>query len=587
MIEGKQKELLDMLASGEPYVLVEAPAGTGKTFCCIQAAKCLCDNNMLLPFQKALVLTFSRNARAQLIKELSKIPAESPIHKQININNYHSFFKKYLDAYRDIIGIKKPLSIIDNDDFIELLYDYANNESIALREGLEAEILDDYLNDGGTLTLLNQESKNKRIGNDAIAKFLDTASQFTQVSGYICFAQFGNLVCQMLNTSTQMAKAISHDYPLLILDEYQDTNYYQEQFVKQVLKSSKGIFFADEWQMIYGFRGSTADRLNELPVIYTSIKKLVFTDYYRYKDKPDLIAILKAIRANSKLDYSELANGSLIPCRVACDDNWQNIKGKSHTAQCTLFCSGVFYSTIKIVISLLKQNKSVAILCRRNNVANRLTEVFFENNMHPRTVSDTPEMSRISKQIKRCLEPVELQQKIPALLSIAALCTMNRKIDGEDVSMLSMYDSRTLSRKRKPILSQIWLVIKPYLTSTNIADCWVLLTQIITILVSQESVTINYARKRYVEHCTRSKELTPNLIDNIMMQRQYIDSFTNINPGLYITTIHQSKGKEFDCVFVVDIDDVIKDANLLYVSHSRMKERLYPIKAQYKGVSYR
>ena len=48
--EGKQQEFLDLLAGGAKYVLVEAPAGTGKTYSCIQAAKCLWDNNMLMPY---------------------------------------------------------------------------------------------------------------------------------------------------------------------------------------------------------------------------------------------------------------------------------------------------------------------------------------------------------------------------------------------------------------------------------------------------------------------------------------------------------------------------------------------------------
>ena len=83
-----------------------------------------------------------------------------------------------------------------------------------------------------------------------------------------------------------------------------------------------------------------------------------------------------------------------------------------------------------------------------------------------------------------------------------------------------------------------------------------------------------------------TQDISPQVIDNIMLQRQYIDSFTDMSPGLYITTIHQSKGKEFDCVYVVDVDALQSDQNLLYVSHSRMKESLFPIKIQYTGLTY-
>lgn len=585
-IEGMQKELLDILAAGEPYVLVEAPAGTGKTFCCIQAAKCLWDNKMLLPFQKTLILTFSRNARAQLLKELSKITPEDPVHKHIEINNYHSFFKKYLDAYRDIIGIRQPLVITDDDDYIKLLYAYAEENNISLRSGFACDVIDDFFYDKGVLVSQNAEGKHNKKKVKDIVKFLETAIQFTQNTGCVSFAQFGGLVCRLLAQSAKMAQAISHDYPVLILDEYQDTNCYQETFVRSVLLYSKGIFFADKWQMVYGFRGSTEERLKSLPTFYPTIKKLTFTEYYRYKDKPDLVYILNAIRTNSNFDYSRLVNGAFISCNIPCNNNWQNIKGASQKSQCTIFCSNIFYSTIRIIFPLLRMKKSVAILCRRGIVVNKLVEVFFDHNLHPRTVSDTPEMLRINKLMKVCLEPVALKCKIPALLCIAALCIMNKKIDGEGIDTLETLNAVTLSRKRKPALKLIWQVISPYLESASIIDCWTVLEQMLDILNTVDALVINYPRKRYVEHCIRANDLSPALIDSIMMQRQYIDSFTDISPGLYITTVHQSKGKEFDCVFVVDVDDFMTDVNLLYVSHSRMKEGLYPIKIIYTGVNY-
>ena len=166
MLDEKQKEFIGHIKNDEPYVLVEAPAGTGKTFCCIQAAKTLCEFNMLLPYQKVLILTFSRNARAQLLKELSKLPHESSVYKQIDINNYHSFFKKYLDAYRDVLGINSPLKIVDDDDFVALLHDYAVEHNIHLSKGLGVAIIDDYCLENDKLLLINRESKHKKISID-------------------------------------------------------------------------------------------------------------------------------------------------------------------------------------------------------------------------------------------------------------------------------------------------------------------------------------------------------------------------------------------------------------------------------------
>src|SRR5699024_7078300 len=103
--------------------------------------------------------------------------------------------------------------------------------------------------------------------------------------------------------------AISHDYPVLILDEYQDTNFFQEHFVKTVLKESSGIFFCDRYQMIYNFRGSTLKRIDDLQLLYPDIVKIEFDEYYRYKNKTDLVKLLTSIREGKTPDYSKLTNG--------------------------------------------------------------------------------------------------------------------------------------------------------------------------------------------------------------------------------------------------------------------------------------
>ena len=44
-LQGKQLEFITYDKQQQPYILVEAPAGTGKTFCCIQAVRSLNDES--------------------------------------------------------------------------------------------------------------------------------------------------------------------------------------------------------------------------------------------------------------------------------------------------------------------------------------------------------------------------------------------------------------------------------------------------------------------------------------------------------------------------------------------------------------
>ena len=584
--EGKQAELIDAVKACKKYIVVEAPAGTGKTFSCIQATKAICDSGRLESFQKVLVLTFSRNARAQLLKELSLFPIDDSIYKHIDINNYHSFFKRYLDTYRDTIGIESPLCVVDDDDYISELYDYANTLGVCLDTDLKCTVLDDFLLENGKLTVVNEKNRAKKGKYQNIELFISTANSFTQKTGIICFAQFGGLVCKLLSRFPEMASAISHDYPVLILDEYQDTNYYQERFVRTILSKSSGIFFCDRFQMIYDFRGSTIQRIEELPRLYPEIVKIEFDEYYRYKDKTDLVQLLVSIRNGQLPNYTNLVNGRLITVPVNCNQNWREIKNsKSQKAQCSLYATAILYKTMRTISEYLCCNKSVAILCRNNIEVDRLIELFFEKGYFPREISDTKDMTIIGKHLKALIQSNTIGDSISHILSIVLLCTSKKVLFGDRMESISTISFASFKRKTKDAYKKIKPIVCASADKCDYRSKVDVVTQIMFV-AENEGENINFGKRKFVLQCANIEKPNAETIDGIMLQRQYTNSFSTLTPGLYITTVHQSKGKEFDCVFAADTDLLSKDRNLLYVSHSRMKEKLFPIKVNYNGLKY-
>ena len=584
--EGKQLEFIEKVKSNNKYILVEAPAGTGKTFSCIQAVKALCDSNSLESYQKVLVLTFSRNARAQLLKELSTFPLEDDIYKHIDINNYHSFFKKYLDTYRDTIGINKKLCVIDEMDFYEELFSYAADIGVALNDKLNCSVLDDFIVEDGMLKCLNAKSKLRKVKQADIETFEKTAFLFTQTTGKVCFAQFGNLVYRILTRLPEMASAISHDYPVLILDEYQDTNYFQEYFVRSVLRESSGIFFCDRYQMIYEFRGSTIKRIEELESLYPGIVKIEFDEYFRYKNKKDLVKLLTGIRNGEVPDYSSLVNGQLIEVTVDCAKEWREIKNaKSQKMQCTLYCKSVMYRIMSGITKLLQRRKSVAILCRNNMEVDKLVELFFENNFYPKEFTDTKDMILTGKYLKKLLRNIPISEKIADIMTVAVLCSSKKNLFGETIDDVSRLTFESLKRKTKQAYKSVKSLVSICADKCDYKTAVDLIIQILNIAEENDEIICNNIKK-FIVQCSKLENATDETIDGVMLQRQYTNSFTNITPGLYITTIHQSKGKEFDCVLVLDVEKIVDDRNLLYVSHSRMKEQLYPVAVKYQGLKY-
>lgn len=585
ILGSKQTQFIDLVKSGIKHILVEAPAGTGKTFSCIQAVKAISDAKRIEPYQKVLVLTFSRNARAQLIKELSLFPIDDPVYKHIDINNYHSFFKRYLDTYRDTIGITMPLRVLDDEDFLVEMTSFSQTIGARISDKLPVSILDDFIIQGETVTPVNDSSKINSKHYKDVKTFLDVAFLLTQATGFVCFAQFGSLINRILVRNRDLPSAISHDFPILILDEYQDTNFFQEIFVRSLSKKSSCIFFCDRYQMIYAFRGSTLRRITDLRLLYPDLETIEFDEYYRYKDRPDLVKLLTCIRSGGKPDYSGLTNGKQITASANCNSNWRMVKGVSLKKQCTLFCNTIFYCTRRKVGELLRKKKSICILCRTNDEVDRLVCAFQENGYHPKEFSDTKDMLALAKHMKSLIEERTIKENISHLLSVVLLCTSQKKLFGESISVISQMDYEVFRRKTKPGFKRLKTILSAKENSCGYFAS-VKLIEILINEIKEDNTRINWSQYNFFAQCAKLLAPSPEVIDGVMLQRQYINSFSNISPGLYISTIHQAKGKEFDCVFVVDALSIQEDKNLLYVSHSRMKECLFPVVVSYNGFTY-
>ncbi len=573
----QKRALNEFLKNEEKNILVLAPAGTGKTYCCIYYAQEYVQKNQIKEFQKILVLTFSRNARAQIIKELNKLPRDSMIYNHIEITNYHSFMKNYIDRYRDIIGIIEPIEVIDEDEFLIALNNFYNRNT---KYKTDLNYLSDFDLINDKLVNVNPHTGIKNwIGTEK--EYIEIVD-FIKATGKIYFSAFGKIFYEILQKSKDLARYIAHDYPIVILDEYQDTDYFQSKFLELITVHTKNLYFADDCQMIYDFRGASKSRLDDLYTKYPSTKRFEFTDIFRYKNKPDIIQILNSIRTDMPFNYNNLTNGRLIKCKINADNTWQI---DNNQGLLTGACNLCFYAISNIVSDALRNKKSICVLTRKTAFADTLTRTFINNKFRPRVIADTKEMMFLNKQLKKMfVSQTEIRFMIPIILSIVASCKNVIKIDDEELSAILDMSFDKLKKKRKEEYRELFAIINLHANSQDVE----IIKKVLKELLNSASVktNLNYVRTNYVLECIRSNEATPQYFDNLLLQKQYVNSFSEIVPGLYITTIHQSKGREFDYVCVIDIDNIKNEKNLLYVSHSRMKEKLFPVVFNYVGVKW-
>lgn len=96
-------------------------------------------------------------------------------------------------------------------------------------------------------------------------------------------------------------------------------------------------------------------------------------------------------------------------------------------------------------------------------------------------------------------------------------------------------------------------------------------------VVKKYGYSLDWDKFNLLSQILKYKKISDGEIMSYFLQYQQINSLKNPR-GIYVLNIHQSKGKEFDVVYVIDYEKISKEKNLLYVSISRVKEKLIMVK---------
>jgi DNA helicase-2/ATP-dependent DNA helicase PcrA len=106
---------------------------------------------------------------------------------------------------------------------------------------------------------------------DAAAHFADVDAgareqemlRLFEEEGRLHFDLFARLVAQLFQRSVRLASIYCDAYPMVILDEFQDTNADEWALIRQLGRNSRLIALGDPEQRIYEFRGADPRRLGE------------------------------------------------------------------------------------------------------------------------------------------------------------------------------------------------------------------------------------------------------------------------------------------------------------------------------------
>lgn len=217
MLCEKRKALLK--ADGD--LLVMGGPGAGKTTISLLKANQLIEDGKLLPGQKVLFLSFARSTITN-IQKTTKVLISERNREFIEINTYHGFIWRLLQNYS---------YLLNGHRHITLLTPHIAGAHLAELDGAQTRI--------------------------------QKLEELFSKNGLLSFDLFAKYAAELFNQSDRILSLITDTYPVIIVDEFQDTNSNEWQFIKALGSYSFIIALADPEQRIYDFRGANVKRIAE------------------------------------------------------------------------------------------------------------------------------------------------------------------------------------------------------------------------------------------------------------------------------------------------------------------------------------
>ena len=308
--------------------LVIAGAGSGKTRVLTYKIAYLLQQGMR-PWN-LLALTFTNKAANEMKQRIAKLVGQEAA-SRLQMGTFHSVFSRVLRVEAELIGFNSNFTIYDEAD------------SRSLIKSLVKEMnLDEKVYKPASVHHLISMAKNHLISaaeyaadaevqqRDSYAKVPETGRIFLayeqrcRQANAMDFDDLLVMTYRLLRDHREVLQKYQQRFQYILVDEYQDTNYAQQQIVLQLSREHQRVcVVGDDAQSIYAFRGANIDNILNFQTIYPDAKLFKLEQNYRSTQRIVQAAnslIKKNERQISKDVYSRNDEGEkLVPKRAYSD----------------------------------------------------------------------------------------------------------------------------------------------------------------------------------------------------------------------------------------------------------------------------
>ncbi len=262
-------------------LLIVAGAGSGKTRVLTSRIAHLIKQHKAFPNQ-ILAVTFTNKAAKEMQIRVSKL-----LKKEATglpwLGTFHSISAKLLRKHADAVGLKSNFSIIDQSDQERLIKNICKSENIDTKK-----ISPKYI-----LAIIDKWKNKGFYPDDVIIKksnpleqsFLEIYKIYQQKLIDLNATDFSDLILhtvKIFKNYKDISELYSKKFKYILVDEYQDTNFIQSEWLKYLSKHNKNICcVGDDDQSIYSWRGAEIKNFLEFDKVYENTKIIRLEKNYR------------------------------------------------------------------------------------------------------------------------------------------------------------------------------------------------------------------------------------------------------------------------------------------------------------------
>lgn len=452
---------------------------------------------------------------------------------------------------------------------------------------MSSEDLDDFFSHVGYMKNSMDDIsylKNSQIKN--IEKVYIAYEKFKKENFYIDFDDMQVIALKLLNEDNRLLRSVKSKYKYIQLDEGQDTSLIQFKILEKIVYPKNNLMVvADDDQSIYSFRAANPDYLLNFKKIYPDSKILTMDENHRSQANI-VIGSKNFIKQNQNRFKKDLYTNhpATTPIRLA---RLKNSK-----------------DAYKYIISHLDSNKKTAILYRNNISSLNMVSFLLEDNRDFSINNGSYDFfdSKILKDIINIIsfsedfDDVELFSNIyymiKTYLNREDIEKLNQKPINYDIfdylhEIVDDEKSYNLMRKEKEFkyLRKLSLDKKIAYIYSNMGY-----RDYIKVFSNKYyEVIINKAL--YVESLINFTKGLKDL-DQFYEKKLIFENILNKrnDSNLILSTIHKSKGLEYDDVFVIDLIEnefpmlldmndnymrIEEERRMFYVAMTRARSNLY------------